>query len=894
MRKISLVDLGESFRDRWFDELILKSRAFPLYQDGLKEPTRALLTETARLSKFTKNPVSASTLVRGVTNYKEVGEKNVEKNLYRFTSNNNPLIRITEITGGSNKKGLNMITGGNLGARYVSVALTDLGEYVLRYKDYFEEVPSEMNNGVNKYKAILTPVPLGLLIPQVNLADGLSNDAPNLNILQTLDAMILHLQKDKQTTTAELAEIITGVEIGQNHIVLSSNQGLYDLIERGIMKNAVISPIEFFKNEFVIKGLPFKTFGKTIANELMKAKQLGLKNSPRGFKSFVITGILAEDSKDSIIAVTFDLRRGYRLKDVKEEVYSLTSMNERVVYENICLDLELETSEDGKHRPLTIKSVRQVLDYHYDIGFTLKRREIERLIYELEKERVEKELAEKLTRPIVREVVSRLVPEPNRDNLAKKYLNQLYDIMYNHFFAKTPFPDYELINELFPKHFNRMAQIMVERAEGGTPSEEIILEVLDEEVPRNFTQDEIQILWDRKYSVLYDLNKRKQALDFLREFQARLDSLNANLNDHELMKAELIGELTMLRNKYKDTNANLSTNLFALKDYEREERMQYIEKLQAEYSTMQQEMPVNVLIDSDFNAQLSFSKHANMVGLAKVYECTTKDNLLILVNNGKSYKVPVRSLKTTPVALTEGEEILDVLVDAQGVDVPQVYVFATSRGRVGAVDGTVSYFTTQTFSITLEKDEKIIYSNLLPKNAHSNKIAILVKNTQNLYKQKALGEISVKNRFSNFFALFAGDYSITDANDVIIMDALDSSIPVWDRGPKKVILENGFKRNVSKGAFMGEGNYTLVRGKVPVVNDHIIPSLNTLSNNDCFEDMSDVLFSEVNHISTEKVGEFKIEDIRFVPLRKSVNRMKFQMPFPLTDERLAVLLQIYS
>lgn len=894
MRKISLVDIGERFRERWFDELILKSRAFPSYQDGLKEPTRAILTSVARLSKYTKAPVRADLAINQVPFYKEVGTKNVAKNLFRFAHGNNPLIHITSVSGGE-LSGLDVVTGNHAAPRYVSIALTELGDYVLRYKDFFDTTPSEVDPTLMKFKNILTPVPLPLLIPQVNLSDGLSNDAPNLNILQVIDAMILHIEKDKNTTTEELANIITGYEVGPNHIVLTSNQALYDLIERGVMKGASIAPVEFYKNEFIIKGLPFKTFGATIAKELQKAKELGLKGSPRGFKSCLITGILGEDSEESIITVTFNLRRGYRIKDVKEEVYALTSLNERLVYENICLDLNSRNTENGEIKPLTIMSVRDVLDNHYSIGFELKRREVEQDIMLLEKNRIEAELMEKLTKPLIADTVSALLPSKKRSKTVRKYLNELNSIIFSMLTENSKVPDdpgMERFQYLIEKHAVRFAEQINE--EFGEPTIEDIKQFVDREVPNNFVEEEFKIIFDRKYLLIYDLNIRDKALETLRDFQASMKSLQDKLNDRDAMKNELITELKMLRAKYVKTNDSLTANLFAIKDQEREERMKYLEELQEQYEVMKKEMPVNVLIDNDFNAMLSFSKHAKMENLRCVIECTTADTLIVLVNNGKSYKVPVNTLKTTPVLIADDEEIIDILLDCSTYKIKQFYLFATSYGRVSAVDGTVSDFKTQTFSISLDKGEKIIYSALLPYELFSEKFALIVKNSDNQFKQKLVSEISIKNKFSNFFALFAGNSTITNANDVMIMDALKTSLTVWDSQPKNILIENGFKRNVSKGAFFGEGDFTFISEKVPTVNDCLIPSLNELTNMDCFEDLSDVLFPELNTLLEDRVGKFTIEDIKFIPLRRSLARMQFKLPFQPTDDQLAILLQIYS
>lgn len=894
MRKMSLVEIGESFRERWFDELIIKSRAFPSYKDGLKEPTRAILTSVARLSKYTKAPVKADIVIGQVPFYKEVGTKNVAKNLFRFAHGNNPLIHITSVSGGE-LSGLDVLSGNHAAPRYVSIALTDLGEYVLRYKDFFETTPSEVDPTLLKFRNILTPLPLPLLIPQVNLSDGLSNDAPNLNLLQVIDAMILHIEKDKNTTTEELANIITGYEVGPSHVVLTSNQALYDLIERGVMKGASIAPIEFYKNEFMIKGLPYKTFGATITKELQKAKELGLQGSSRGFKSFLVTGILPEDSEESIITVTFKLRRGFRLKDVREEVYALTSLNERLVYENICLDLDTKPDKNGNIKPLTIMSVRDVLDNHYSIGFYLKRKEIEQEIVLLEKNRIEAELMEKLTKPLIADTVSSLAPSKKRDRLIRKYLNKLNSIVYSMLADNANIPDdpeMERFEHYIKKYVLEFAQQIVE--EFGEPTPENIKIFVDREVPNNFIEEEFKIIWDRKYSLIYDLNLREKALEVLRDFQASLKALQDKLEDRDEMKKELIIELKTLRAKYMKTNESLTVNMFAIKDQEREERMQYLEELQEQYEVMKKEMPVNVLIDNDFNAMLSFSKHAKMENLRCVFECTTADTLIVLVNNGKSYKVPVNTLKTSPVLIAEDEEVLDILLDCSHSKHKQFYLFATSYGRVSAVDGTVSDFKTQSFSISLEKGEKLIYSTLLPYEFFSEKFALIVKNSGNQYKQKLVSEISIKNKFSNFFALFAGNSTITNANDVMIMDALKTSLTVWDSQPKKILIENGFKRNVSKGAFFGEGNYTFLSEKVPTVNNYLIPSLNELTNMDCFEDLSDVLFPELNTMLVDRVGEFTIEDIKFVPLRRSLARIQFQLPFKPTDDQLAILLQIYS
>lgn len=887
MKELRLIDFVNKFQDDWLQELIPRSRAFPSFKDGLKESTRAILTEVARQSDFSLKPIPAVNIIDNIPSYKEIGVHNVEKNLFRMASGNTPLIRVVANTG-SKVQGLNRISGGNSAPRYVSVSLTPVGLYAMQYRDYFKTVQSDTDASNLKYKDILTPFPLSLIIPQANLADGVSNVAPNLSLVEVGNAYIEHLEKDKQTTTEDLVKHISGIELTEGSTVLMSNQSLYDLIERGVCKAVTLAPIEFSKDEFIIKELPYKSFGITIAKQLESLKQDGLAGKKTGFQSFLITSILPEHSKESFISVNFKLKNGYTINDVKNELYTKTRLKERLVYENIALDTD-------SNKPLGIKSVRQILDFHVDLGYELKRLEILRLINELEEKRKEAELMEKLTRSIVSDVVSRLLNNGRRKPLTAKYFESYQDILIDAIVhgKQQDYTEFPLLEELVRLHGPKVRELS--KQQFGDDSNEHIEQIIRYEAPNDFTKDEIELIWNTTRGLIYGINKRAKALQILKDFDPALARLQAKL-EKDAMREEIIKEIKELLKQYP--KGKVSETLYALKPQEREERKRIKTELANNLTKMKDVMPVNVLIDKDFNAKLSFSKKSSMDNIIQVIEATTEDTLAVICRTSNSYKVKVSELTLTAKPLGNPKDIEFVTIDECKAPVRMMHLFLTNKGRIALGDEMSMYFTNKNLNLSLDADEKVIYFDVLPRNVYSGDFSLLMMTSDNKFKRKPIGELSLKATLSGMFNMFAGPSTCDNIVEGMIKGTTNNVLKYWHPTyhiTNDVVLSGGFKRNVSAGDDLPfNGKFVIPQDKIPTAKGQVIPNLNLFKENESFNSLGDLVIPEDDMMITKSMTPFVESDIVFVKFMRTLSRRSFEMDFIPDNNQLQYLLHLYS
>lgn len=869
MAKINLKDYVVEFRDMWLGALITQGRAFPDYRDGLKDSTRSILTSVARRADFKRTPIKGDILMGDVPAYKEAAEKSISKIIFRMASTENPLINVVSKDSGG-AQGLNRITGNHSRPSYIAFSLSPMGEYAFKYRKYFTTHSSDVDGETQKIDYLKTPLPLSLLIPQVNLSDGFSNKAPNLNVGEVLDAYIEHLSKNKETTTEDLTKHIKGFDLNKGTKILMTNQSLHDLIERGVSKVVALSPIKFHEGEMLIQEFPFRLFGNTIRDQFQKLHRLPPNKG--GFESFQVTGYSAEESDESMITINYTINKGFTIKDVKKEIYKKTFLKENLVYENLCLDFDNE-------RPLTIKSVRSVLDYHVDLGIELKQREVKDKLEELEEQKEEAEFLEKLTRQVCVDIIGRIIGLHNRDEMAEKYLNNIHAVIRDLTLGKmkdSELLNYTHIHSVILKTVERLRSLTASKSPTREFDEEIFMEVLDQEIPTPFTQNQLAKLWNKKFEVLYDLNKRKKAIGILTTYSAKLKRYQEMMG-LENIKKELIKEIKDLRKHYP--NDRTTETMYAVRAQEREVRREIKRHAVSQIKRMDGKVPVNVLLDKDMVARISINPEEVVPNLHTVFQVTTDDILVVFNRVGQSRKIPVSELTVTGKKIGEKEDVLAVTVSEINNN---FYVFVTNKGRVILCNKYLMAFREKLLDIALAENEFFIYHDFFPMQLYSDKISLILKTEDNLIKKKLLNEIKVKERLSDFFNVFAGN-SYTDlVTCAELVPSSGTSFKLWtDEGLQRASYISGFKRNVSFGEKLvfDKSNAITIGDKIPHLNGRIITSLNALANETSFNTLSPILH-EINHDELNaKLSFNSVNEIQWAKLMTSSDRREMNLGF---------------
>lgn len=812
---LDLRQFGLEIQTVWFDATI-KNRFFHDYRDGLKDSNRSILTSLARGAKFTKDPVPAVKLISDVqSQYKEGTDRVVEKNLNRFASISYPLIVATSNKNGK-VAGYNRISGKFAAARYINFSLTDLGVYVFKYRKYFDTVKSTVGD-IDKFTHIKTPLPLGLLIPQINIADGISVKVPNLKFSEVVDALVEHIRKNKQTTTEDLAKHITGFETGEDAIILSSNQALYDLIERGVSKCVSIYPVKFYEDMILIKELPYRMTGNAMKGQFNELHKKLPKDG--GFESFRVKRVRNEMSEEALIVIDIAINRGFTMDDVKREVYAKTYLSENIVYENVCVDVD-------KENPLTIKSVRQILDYHVDLGLELKRLEIQDQIKRLEERKVEADFMEKLTRPVMAKIIGSTAAEPKRNRLIHTYATNVYAWMENKarniLFGDEQL-DYGEIKPIIEKFGAELAE-KVRKIQNELTLEENLKMTLDVEVPTGFTVEEINRIYQREFDILYKLDKRGEALATIQRFLREHEALHLKLKPENL-RNELINELEDLSNKYRHLKS--SKTFFAKKYQQREERKELKQKLTSHLNKMHGALPFNIVVDKNMVAYRTIDPLGKVANPKYLFEMTSEDHLIVINKEGNSYKIDANDIPFSGKSLGDPENIFHVMIGEYN---RVLHLCVTNKGKVLLVNSNVLNFRDRNLEPSVDADEFVVHYERVPIELYNDKISVLLKTKTNEIKKKLITEFKVKDTFKGFWTLFNGPSRTDDVDSACLALTGMNTLDVWDGTMKTVAYKNdrSFKRNVSYGEKVYGINHgaVMVYDKIPYVGDTFIPNIN--------------------------------------------------------------------
>lgn len=892
MQNISLADYANSAIEKWMDNQVSSGRAFPDTRDGLKDVTRAIFQSVAKVSNNTKKSVKMPNVLSQVSDLKEGSEETNMSILYRMAASEYPLFDATNWKLGGKQNTLNVITGSESKARYISISLTPLGEYLLTYLPYFDKsYDISLSSETARWTHIRTPLPLSLLIPQINLADGVSNSAPGFDLVELVDAFIEHIKKDKQTTTADIAQHLRGPSLDPNTTVLMSPQALHDMIEYGVGKFVQLSNIEVYKKDIVVKGLPFKTFGKTVMKDLEGLQDKANNGDwTRGITTHTIHQILPESSSEAVFTIGYKLMKGSTVADLKEELYRKSKLKSIIVYENIVNDF---TSDEGK--VMTVKSVRDVFDYHYDEAITLKRLQLDSKIKELEAKFGDAVFMEKITKPIVAEIVASVITDKQKKVLAKKYLTEGKEVFrqYLEQGEELDLTGYSHIAHVIPQFQSFLASKAVSLSdEQGVSVEEAFTQVLDEEIPSDWTDNEIRLIFTEQYSVLYKLDEREQALQTIENFKNDLEFLKSRL-ELDNVKQEIIRELEMLKMQYVGKPKN--QKLFALPFQERERMKEYRKIALKEMKSIPSDLPVNVLISHDGYAKLSFSLSDSLPNLKMVIQATMADNLVVVNRNNDSFKVSINSLTMTPQKLINFEDALFVVPQDHNYLMESTYILVTNKGRISRVSEKAFAFKQKEIKVGIAEDEFIVFARRIPQFHYDNGDVILMKTLDNKFKGIMLFELAVKNTLVEFYNMFTSvPTELVHTVDIVPNNTL--FLNAWKNGFENVYANKIRCRNVSKplDADFKSPDAEFTYGKVLSWGDgNVICDYNGITGEAGFVTLSPPFKQEDISLVDESISFNSLSELALVDVHSTVSRLA-KGPFEVSDLQIEILVNKYG
>lgn len=868
MEVIDINSYVDDTMSKWIESQVTSGRSFPDKRDGLKTSTRAILEVTESLSKGGSERVKMTSVLAGVAKIKDGSDENHQKVLYRMSVSEYPLIQTVNSESNSFAYTIDMMTGFESKARYMDVNLTPLGRYLFKYKNYFKNSYSQVNSSTPIIDYIRTPLPITLLIPHINLADGISNSAPNLALSEAVDAMIVHLEKDKQTTTQDLADHITGFGISNDNMYLYSNQSIHDLIELGIAKGTELVKLDFFKNEYLVRELPYKTFGKSIHKDLIKKDAMGKKGNPRGFLTHVLESCVLEGSKEALIAASFKLYAGSTLEDMKAELYKKSDLRKTIVYRNIVNDFDNADKNNGG--VLTVMSVRDVLDYYYHEGIELKTLEIKEDIKNLEAKFGDALFLEKVTKPIVASIISDVTTMTNKRYLGQLYLNGARDIFKNYINGEVDLrKEHTHIRQTVEDWTQRLKEQHASLPEDDTRT---LFDLIDEELPEKWEEYEVRKVFTEQFLVLYKLDKRDEAIEVIRGFQEQIATAKARL-DFENIKQELIAELREVKKRFGKTAPN---NYIARPYQERETMKEFKKNALKEMKRIPADLPVNVLISHDGYVKLSFSVHDTLPNLWKVYQATILDKLVVVNREGNSHNFQLSTLSSEPTKLFDKDYAVLVTVRSGDFLLGNKMVLVTNRGRVTCINDNALKFTTKQVKTSLTENETFVYARYIDESDIEEGKVVVMKEEDSSYKGIFLADLAVKNSLAEMYSMYAGGYTTSSINTVAILPHNTFQFRLWtDRGWNEKDINKLRCRNVSNPIVPKESlEGYFVQGKTfSWNNDTPVYDLNTELGDTDFETIQPAFLGDDIREIDEKItfsslSDFNLIEVDMTPTRK--------------------------
>jgi DNA gyrase subunit A len=357
VHRIVDIDISKEMKQSYINYAmsVITDRALPDARDGLKPVHRRILysmhqnglTSSARFRKSATvvGDVLGSFHPHGDASVYDAMVKMAQEFSYRY-----PLI-----WGQGN---FGSIDGDGAAAyRYTEAKMSKISSEVLRdiEKDTVDMKPNF--DGTKKEPTVFpTAIPGLLLNGTLGIAVGMATKIPPHNLSELIDATV-HLIENKDTTTEDLCEFVTGPDFptggviyGKSDIMHAYATGRGGIVTRG---EADIVELKNGNYQIIITSIPYQVVK---ANLIEKIADLVREKKIEGIK-----GLRDESTKD--IRVAIDLKSGVEPQKVLNYLYKHTQLEETFHVNLVCLvdgvpqtlNLKSALEEFLKHRKVVVR-----------------------------------------------------------------------------------------------------------------------------------------------------------------------------------------------------------------------------------------------------------------------------------------------------------------------------------------------------------------------------------------------------------------------------------------------------------------------------------------------------------------------------------------------------------
>ena len=357
VHRIVDIDISKEMKQSYINYAmsVITDRALPDARDGLKPVHRRILysmhqnglTSSARFRKSATvvGDVLGSFHPHGDASVYDAMVKMAQEFSYRY-----PLI-----WGQGN---FGSIDGDGAAAyRYTEAKMSKISSEILRdiEKDTIDMKPNF--DGTKKEPTVFpTAVPNLLLNGTLGIAVGMATNIPPHNLSELIDASI-HLIENKDATTEDLCEIVTGPDFptggviyGKSDIAHAYATGRGGIVTRG---EADIVELKNGNYQIIITSIPYRVVKSTL---IEKIADLVREKKIEGIK-----GLRDESTKDIRIAI--DLKGGIEPQKVLNYLYKHTQLEDTFHVNLVCLvdgvpqtlNLKSSLEEFLKHRKVVVR-----------------------------------------------------------------------------------------------------------------------------------------------------------------------------------------------------------------------------------------------------------------------------------------------------------------------------------------------------------------------------------------------------------------------------------------------------------------------------------------------------------------------------------------------------------
>lgn len=357
VHRIVDIDISKEMKQSYINYAmsVITDRALPDARDGLKPVHRRILysmhqnglTSSARFRKSATvvGDVLGSFHPHGDVSVYDAMVKMAQEFSYRY-----PLI-----WGQGN---FGSIDGDGAAAyRYTEAKMSKISSEILRdiEKDTIDMKPNF--DGTKKEPTVFpTAVPNLLLNGTLGIAVGMATNIPPHNLSELIDASI-HLIENKDATTEDLCEIVTGPDFptggviyGKSDIAHAYATGRGGIVTRG---EADIVELKNGNYQIIITSIPYRVVKSTL---IEKIADLVREKKIEGIK-----GLRDESTKDIRIAI--DLKGGIEPQKVLNYLYKHTQLEDTFHVNLVCLvdgvpqtlNLKSSLEEFLKHRKVVVR-----------------------------------------------------------------------------------------------------------------------------------------------------------------------------------------------------------------------------------------------------------------------------------------------------------------------------------------------------------------------------------------------------------------------------------------------------------------------------------------------------------------------------------------------------------